>query len=376
MQTFQSVYKEKQWLQSLPESSSAALVLVFGDRDAIASDTMQSSISSAFPNAEYVGCSTSGEIQGSELHDNSLTLTAISFDSSYVKVNSGNIKAHADSYQFGTKLAAELEQVQLKLVLVFSDGQLINGSELIDGISSSLSPSVLVTGGLAGDQDRFSETTVWHNEKVESGLVVLVAFYGERLRMGHGHMGGWKSFGPIREITQSDKNVLKKIDNKPALDLYKTMLGDYAAELPSSALLFPLSIQLPGQEQTVVRTILNINEDDKSMVFAGNVPMGAKCQLMRANYEDLVDGAEQASENAMQMLGTQKPSLALLISCVGRRLVLNQRVEEELEIVADILPKDCARTGFYSYGELSPVLPFGRCNLHNQTMTITLMTEE
>lgn len=376
MHTFQSIFTKGNWQQALPEGPDAALVLAFGDREAIATNSIQDQLKKAFPKADIVGCSTSGEIQGSELHDDSIALTAISFDSSKVNVASDNIKEHHDSHALGKKLASDLAHDGLRYVFVISDGQLINGSELIDGINAALPPDVLATGGLAGDQDRFTETVAWHNDEIASGLVVLVGFYGDKLNLGHGHMGGWKPFGPIREITQSTNNILHEIDNKPALDLYKMMLGDYAADLPSSALLFPLSMQELGQEQAVVRTILNINESDKSMVFAGNVPVGAKCQLMRANYENLVDGAQDAGEDAVALLGNHQPALALLISCVGRRVVLDQRVEEELEMVADLLPEDCARTGFYSYGELSPVVPFGPCNLHNQTMTITLLTED
>ena len=376
MNTFQSIYKEGEWQTSLPKKSDAALVFAFGDRHAMATSHMLSQLKSSFPEAEIVGCSTSGEIQGSEIHDKSIALTAVHFEKSHVVAKSDNISNYADSSSLGAALVNQLDHNGLRYVFVVSDGQLINGSELIESITGALPKNVLVTGGLAGDQARFKETIVWHNDNVTKGLVVLVGFYGEKLNISHGTMGGWKPFGPIREITKSTKNTLYEIDHSPSLELYKTMLGEYADGLPSSALLFPLSMQEVGEEQSVVRTILSIDEDKKSMTFAGNLPEGAKCQLMRANYENLIDGAQQAGEAAIQMMGSNQPSLALLVSCVGRRMILDQLIEEELETIADLLPENCTRTGFYSYGELSPHVPLGPCHLHNQTMTLTLLSED
>jgi hypothetical protein len=60
---------------------------------------------------------------------------------------------------------------------------------------------------------------------------------------------------------------------------------------------------------------------------------------------------------------------------VGRRLVLRQRIEEEVEAVREVLGGAPVMTGFYSYGEISPLNPSARCALHNQTMTVTTLTE-
>jgi hypothetical protein len=54
--------------------------------------------------------------------------------------------------------------------------------------------------------------------------------------------------------------------------------------------------------------------------------------------------------------------------------VLKQRIEEELEATLEAMPEKTSQIGFYSYGEISP-LASGRCDLHNQTMTLTLLSE-
>jgi hypothetical protein len=125
----------------------------------------------------------------------------------------------------------------------------------------------------------------------------------------------------------------------------------------------------------VVRTILGIDEDAGSLTFAGDVPQGHYARLMKANFDRLVDGAAQAGSASREMLKDSGPELAILISCVGRRLVLQQRTEEEVEAVRGVLGGDPVLTGFYSYGEISPHNPSARCALHNQTMTVTTLSE-
>jgi len=193
--------------------------------------------------------------------------------------------------------------------------------------------------------------------------------------VGFGSLGGWDAFGPERLITRSKENVLYELDGRSALDLYKNYLGDHARNLPSSALLFPLSVRAREKDAPVVRTVLAIDETDQSMTFAGDVPVGAYARFMKANFDRLIDGALGAARSSHQALGEGTAELAVLISCVGRKLVLKQRIEEEVEAVREVLGPDTVLTGFYSYGELSPFTPDARCELHNQTMTITTLSE-
>jgi hypothetical protein len=232
-----------------------------------------------------------------------------------------------------------------------------------------------VTGGLAGDGARFSRTFAGLDLVPEEGNVVAVGFYGDHLKIGHGSFGGWDEFGPERTITRSEKNILFEIDGKNALDLYKEYLGPYSEELPGSALLFPLSIREPDSNEHLVRTILSINEQEKSMLFAGNMPEGSKIRLMKANFDRLINGSSTAARNSFSSLENGSPELALLVSCVGRKLILQERTDEEVQAVKQIFGDQTSLAGFYSYGEISPFNPNTRCELHNQTMTITTFSE-
>lgn len=354
----------------------AQLILVFGNRDLLKEPHHFNYIKSLYPYAEIVGCSTSGEIYQEEILNNSIVCTAIYFERTPIKVVYEHIDSVEDSFRIGANLVEQLEKDNLTHVLVLSEGLNINGSELTKGINFQLDDKVSVTGGLAGDQELFNETVIVHNRPGINNIVLAIGFYGKNIQIGYGSLGGWDSFGVDRLVTKSVSNILYEVDGQPALALYKKYLGSYAANLPSSALLFPLSLIQTETQASVVRTILSIDEEKGSMTFAGDIPEGSYVRLMKANFEKLIDGACSAAEMSKISLKNNIPDLALLISCVGRKIVMKQRIEEELYQVRDVLGESTVTTGFYSYGEIGPIEPSDKhCELHNQTMTITVFKE-
>jgi len=355
----------------------AQLVFLFGDTTLLKDVNLFKEIKSFYPNANIISGSTAGEIIGTEVLDGSLVVTGVYFNNTTLSFAKTKIAGMENSLKAGEDLARSLGKEGLKHVMVISDGLHVNGTKLVNGLTSILPKNVAVTGGLAGDQDRFKETVVGLNGPAEADTIAVIGFYGDSIKIGYGSMGGWDPFGPERLVTKSKANVLYELDGQSALELYKRYLGDQAKELPASGLLFPLSLRREGKETGLVRTILSIDEKEGSMTFAGDVPEGYYVRLMKANFERLVDGAEGAANMSHEAFGTSHPDLAILISCVGRKLVLKQRVEEEVERVQEVLGNTAAMTGFYSYGEICPVAPTEKqCELHNQTMTITTFSEK
>jgi hypothetical protein len=353
----------------------AGLVLVFGAPALLRDEETLAALKARHPGAFIFGCSTAGEIRGTHVTDESIVATAIAFDHTAMRYTGVRMVDVANSYAAGERLAAGLPHEGLVHVFVLSDGIHVNGSDLVSGMAASLPKGVSITGGLAGDGDRFEETIVVLDGKPQTDAVGVLGLYGERLSVGYASLGGWDSFGPERLITRSEGNVLYELDGRSALDLYKTYLGEHAAGLPATGLLFPLSLRIGESETPVVRTILGVDEEQQSMTFAGDVPEGAYARLMKANFDRLIDGAMGAARNSSETVGQSTPDLAILISCVGRKMVLKQRVEEEVEGVREVLGEGAVFAGFYSYGEISPFTPNAKCELHNQTMTITTFTE-
>lgn len=356
--------------------SPTTLAVVFGGSASPAMRGAIAEVAARLPKSVLAGCSTAGEIHDTRVQDASLTVAIARFAGVALRKVVLRIAADGDALATGRVLGETLRAPGLGAVFVLCDGLHVNGSQLTAGINDVLPEGVVVTGGLAGDGHRFGSTWVLGERGPVERAVTAVGFYGERLRVGHGCHAGWSSFGPERRITRAQGNVLYELDGKPALALYKSYLGERASGLPATALLVPLAIRAETDEGApLIRTILGVDEATQSMTFAGDVPQGHRARLMRTNTESLIQSAGLAAARAAQDFPDAGAPLALSVSCVGRRLVLGERTEEEIESVLDALPRGATQVGFYSYGEMSPRHRGGFCDLHNQTMTVTLLDE-
>ncbi|MEP2281391.1 FIST N-terminal domain-containing protein [Maribacter sp.] len=351
------------------------LVLVFGNRYLLEGENIYHEVKELFPKGHIVFGTTSGEIIDDKVLEGTVILTAIEFERSSVLVKRCNVgDFNNDDEKLGESLIAEFPKEKLKHLFVISEGSTVNGSALIAGLEQIKNSTCGLSGGLCGDDDRFERTLASYNENPKEGEIIAIGFYGDTLEITSSNYGGWTNFGPERIITKSKGNILHELDGKPALDLYKTYLGEKAKELPKSALLYPLSVKATEDEEPLVRTILNIDENENTMILAGDVPLGSRVQLMMSSVDDIVNGAFHAAELAMNGRKST-PELALLISCIGRKLVMDQRTEEEIEEVKAVIGNNTLISGFYSYGEMAPFSGQGSCKLHNQTMTLTLFSE-
>ncbi|WP_289044895.1 FIST N-terminal domain-containing protein [uncultured Olleya sp.] len=377
MKTVQLVkHKNKDW-QYVVENQElkAPLVLVFGNRYLLEDTTIYQDIKAKFPDGHIVFGSACAEISSNTVNEESITVTAIEFEKSTFQIKTSNVlNTNLDSFKTGNDLIKQLPQDNLKYVLVVSEGSFINGSQLTKGMSASTEDNLLITGGLCGDDARFEKTLASYNENPKEGELIAIGFYGDTLEISFSIHGGWTPFGPERTVTRSTDNILYELDGQPALNLYKTYLGEKAKDLPGAALLYPLNVTSEGENQSIVRSILNIDEAENAVVLAGDIKENSKVQLMMTNVDNIANASEQAAKQALEHR-QNKPELALLVSCIGRKLVLDQRVEEEIEEVIEVIGKDTVISGFYSYGEIAPFHGEVACQLHNQTMTITLISE-
>ena len=371
------------WTAPLPGrlDSPSTLVLAFGQGEAIRSGALLDELRGAFPQAVIVGCSSAGDVAHGQIVDDPLSVVVARFERTSLTWAATAIAGVADSYQAGIRLARQLPSDGLRAVLVYASGVAVNGAALVAGMTEGLPIGTPISGGLAGDGSRFERTWVVGDTAVIEHGVTAVGLYGAALLVGHGCESGWQDFGPERTITRAEGNVLFELDGRPALTLYKDYLGRLADQLPGSALLFPLSIRTIGDDgPPVIRTILGIDDETDTMTFAGEMPVGASARLMRTNIDRLAISAEAAARQALGTIGRiardrGEPVLAISVSCVGRRLVMGERTEEEVEAVTQGLPPGSVLAGFYSYGEISPQRGCTGGSLHNQTMTLTVLAE-
>ncbi|HET6370926.1 MAG TPA: FIST N-terminal domain-containing protein, partial [Nitrospiria bacterium] len=289
MKIEQNLWTEgKGWESALPGDlgRSAQLVMMFGSRSVLKKNDLLEKVKKAYPSANYIGCSTSGEIYGTQVYDESLVVTAVQFEHSHIATAKVRIEnSDEDCFQLGKRLVQSLPKEGLRHIFVLSDGLRVKASDLIAGMTKHLLGRIAVTGGLSGDGALFKETLVLLNGEPEQDIVAALGFYGDRLKVGYGAMGGWDPFGPERVITRSKGNILYEFEGEPALALYKNYLGDQAKGLPATGLHYPLSLRAKEGTTSVVRTVLSVDEKEQSMIFAGDIPQGVYARLMRANYE-------------------------------------------------------------------------------------------
>ena len=374
MKVEQMIFEQGNW-QNMPCSpqfnGANTLILVFG---ALAqhADAL-SMLATRWPNALIAGATTSGEITNTCLQDQGLSATLVHFEQTQLRLYSAIVEQAETSYQVGQTLAQQLQGEHLQGVLVLSDGLKVYGSDLTKGLLSLLPANIPIMGGLAGDDFQFKQTLTLAGECLASSQVVAIGLYGQALTISHGSRGGWLPFGPKRTITGAQGHVLLSLDYEPALEVYKSYLGDLVDNLPGSGLRYPLEIEEEGKPTRLVRTMLAVDEDQGSITFAGDIPLGATARFMRANVESIIDGAADAAEVAIKQHSA--PELAILISCVGRKELLRQMADEELDVVREAMGERTTICGFYSYGEIAPFECGNIAELHNQTMTITCISE-
>lgn len=369
-------------LDDLPQLQSLAtfnpdLIIIFGAVYFFDSPHLANALQQTAPKAIVIGCSTAGEIAVDRVYDDSCIITAIKFAHTQVRAATTEISNMTDSFNAGSRLGQALEPTNLSGVLLLGTGVNINGSALVAGLESRLPKGVNISGGLAADAGAFKQTWTLGPAGSSDKNIVAVGFYGDKVELSYGTFAGWEPFGPARKVTRCDGNVLYELDGASALEVYKRYLGDYAKDLPGSGLLFPFAmLNSEHEKHGIFRTILAVDESQGSLTLAGDIDPNGYLELMHSSTDKLINGAETAAQTAKKN-HAQAPdkSLAILVSCIGRKLVMGDRIDEEVEAVADALGKGTTITGYYSNGEIAGTEFHPECRLHNQTMTITWISE-
>ncbi len=356
-------------------SLNPQLILVFGSVEHFQSADFKAIMQKHFANVIVIGCTTAGEISKKGVTDNSLVLSGIHFQKARLKAASVRCATMPESKDAGQALGRALAAPDLRLSFVLSPGTQMNGAELVRGLRDTLGQDVVITGGLAGDGGAFQKTFTLLNSTIDDRQIVGLGIYGESIKIGCGSMGGWKPFGPARMVTRIEGNVLYELDGQPALEVYKKYLGAHAAQLPASGLRFPFAILNANEDQSgLIRTILGVDEKAGSLTFAGDIPLGGLVRLMHAESEGLIAGAVGAAEKSLAG-NADREGFGILVSCVGRKIVMGEDIDDEIEAVKQTFGAKSLLSGFYSYGEICPISGFSECSLHNQTMTITWISE-
>ncbi|MDD4975286.1 MAG: FIST N-terminal domain-containing protein [Bacteriovorax sp.] len=354
-------------------SDSLFFVFINKERDFWKNHLQQ--LSKEFPNCSIVGATTSGHIGDEFIYDSECVITAIKFNKAKFLVKTFEKISSSSSFEVGMQIAKVGNELNFKSGFIISEGLNVNGSKLVEGINST-NNRMIFSGGLSGDGADFKETLVFTKDKFISNSLVVI-FFDEFVSFSASCAGGWKSFGIERTVTKSENNIVYEIDGRPAINLYKEYLGNKSTLLPSYGLHFPICLtsKINNVESELVRTLLGVDEPNGSLIFAGDVNEGAMIKLMKSSTRELINAAQEMYKKEIdKMTDINGDALSLIVSCLGRRLVMGQNTEEEF--VLSPRGFTVVQAGFYSYGEISESLTEKKCSLHNQTFSLTLIWEK
>jgi hypothetical protein len=333
-----------------------------------------------YPNARFVGCSAKGAIFQGDVYRDNLVCSGLAFDSTRTRLCAQEINA-GDPADVGEELAERLNAPDLLGVLLFIPPYLHHVPALIAAMQAVIGAHIPISGGVAGATlGRHTDAFVGMDDWQSQNHVVAVGFYGRNMQITVGTNSGMRPFGPERTITSVDGPYVLSLDGRPALALYQKYLGEDAVDLPKSASFFPLGVWLSqaSTDEMVIRSVLGVDVARQALLFDDNLTTGMKARLLRGSAAQLVDGAVMAAEDAIcQQQGQNKmpQGFALVISCIGRRVMMGERTGDEIAAVMDALGANVAVGGFYSMGEIGPLRAGAPSCFHNETMTIFLIQE-
>lgn len=355
--------------------ASPDLVLLFASAEHSTAKVAAGARSRLGPHVPLIGCSSFAEVGQEEALTRSVT--AVGLRSSQVRFHAARVAdASAIPYAAGRELGLALRPAAPRVVVVLHDGLRVNNTRLARGLQEVLGPEVVIVGGGAGDRGDFTGTQQIWNDEILSGGTVAVGLCGEVRAVTAAH-SGWTPIGATHTVTKvANGNVLLELGDRSALSLYKEYLGEKVGNLGTVTVAHPLGIvggidglpALPGEPVQLLRTVVGVDEASQSLIFTGEIPIGAQVRFTMATPEDVIAAASQVTEQALSQM--PDPSLALFFNCMARKLVLGVRYRDELRAPLQRL-RGIPRAGLYTYGELAPVNGTAMC--HNETCVLALI---
>ncbi len=361
-----------EWKSPLSHENHPQLALLFGSRKTLETNVgALTAFQATYPKAAVISISGAGNILSDSILDDNIVANSLAFEHTKIELSHTQFAGKTEE-EVADYLIQSIPNEGLKNLLLFSCSG-INLERVIQRLNQTLKNSIPISGGAAGDDLQFQKTIIGIGDNLAYDRIVLIGLYGDKIQAKYGLHSGMDTFGPRRKITKCLGNIIFEIDHRPALDLYKDYLGDKASQLPASALHFPLNISSKSLDKPIVRSVQTVDEKAGSLVLFGQVEEGMTVQLMKTYQDNVISGGAESAKLAANAIDNQ--SFAIVVSCVGRRIILGPLTEEELTEAHEVLGPNTKMSGFYSYSELSPCNESGQCLLHNQTITITTLFE-
>lgn len=347
-------------------------------------------ITSVTGDIPMVGGTTAGEISTSGFTTQSVVIMALSSPGLEFSTGIGLHMSKDErncSAALAKKILKESSMTNVLSLLIFPNGMGGDGIKVIEGFHQVLGTEIEIVGGYLGDDERFENTFQYYNGKVYKDAIPALLISGEKgFETGIGVRSGFESIGNRLYCTDSEGNIVKKFDDERALDLYKEFLGEERSKrLPGICLEYPFGlidekVSIAGKEYFQLRCGLNVDHKNGTITLAASIPKGSAITLTTASRGEIINGAKLAARQAREALKGAVPQAILMFSCVGRKLVLGRRTQEEVDAVRKILGENVPIMGFYTYGEIGPIdklrEELAAAKFHNETVVLWVLGEK
>jgi len=326
-----------------------------------------------------VGSTTGGILLANGATNRGIALLAINSDEMIFGISAidglDNLDIHNVGFDLARLAAYDLNHAHREIFFTLSQGIEKNGSAFIRGAKETLGLAFPVIGAISSDDFNYKNLAQFYQDQVlhQAALGVLI---GGSFHLGIGSTHGFKPLGKPRTVTKVEGYIIRTIDNKPAVDLYKYFLGD-AANLKTNvmnsyAALYPLGVYLEETRHYLLRNIIDILEDG-SIVCPEGITEGEEVHLMISNNESCILSAIEAARLAKASLGDRPPKLILVFESLARHKILGNTAYNQIQAIRDTIGGSTPFIGMCSYGEIGP---FGNIKsvknvyLHNENILI------
>lgn len=315
-------------------------------------------------NCPVIGCSSAGEFSDEGATTGAVTVSVLSSRQLEVRLGLGrhlsdNLKgAVAQAVEGFEGRSAESLRTGFsgRTLFVLTDGLVGRIEELIEELVSQTAMQYQLFGGAAGDDGRFEQTFVFHNDEVVTDAFVCAEVLSPQ-PMAIGIRHGWRPVSEPLRVTGSDGAVVKELNGRVAWDVYREFAihhGDSVDDDDASAYLMDHLLGVAYLPDEYKLRVPLLKRPDGSVVCAAEVPEGSLVRIMEAEDHSIVDSGGEAIRLARESLAGRAVAGALVFECVANRLKLGEQFAQEVSSMRQALG-EIPLAGCNSYGQLARV---------------------
>jgi hypothetical protein len=306
------------------------------------------------------GCSTASSITSLGSFKNSVTVCAIKSDSISFSCGIGTEvrKNPRLAGREAARQALDSRETTRQAYIILSDSLNVNSTDILRGSQEIMGTKFPIIGGSASDNLQFQRTYQYFNNTIYTDSIIGILISGN-IKIGTGKAHGWHPIGKPHKITKSEFNIIKEIEDRNAIELYKEYMGKGLDELKLGGiaklgLSYPLGIPLEEKEEYLIRIPLEIL-DDKNLMLSAEINEAEDINLMMGDKKSALEAAKKACREALENIEKSNIKFAIVFSDIGRLHLFKNEPQSETEIIKEILGEDIPFFGCYTLGEYAPI---------------------